>query len=153
MGKKLSGDGQSVQSPVTPDSLDPMDCSVHHQLPELARLMSIQAGDAFGPSHPLSSPFPPGFSHSSIRVFLNESLLHIRWPKNWSFSVSISPSNEYLGLISFRMDQFDHVVQRTLKSLLQHDSSKASVLHAQPSLQIEGDHFGLRRQFRSGKPL
>ena len=70
-----------------------------------------------------SSIFP------SIRVFSNESVLHIRWPKYWSFSFSISPSNEYSGLISFRMDWFDLlVVQGTLKSLLQHHSSKASVL-------------------------
>ena len=65
----------------------------------------------------------------SIRVFSNESVLHIRWPKYWSFSFSISPSNEYSGLISFRIDWFDlHVVQGTLKSLLQHHSSKASIL-------------------------
>ena len=65
----------------------------------------------------------------SIRVFLNESVLHIRWPKYWSFSFSISPSNEYSGLISFRMDWLDLLaVQGTLKSLLQHHSSKASIL-------------------------
>ena len=76
--------------------------------------------------HPLlllSSIFP------SIRVFSNESVLHIRWPKYWSFSFSISPSNEYLGLISFRIDWFDLLaLQGTLKSLLQHHSSKASIL-------------------------
>src|SRR5574338_364161 len=66
---------------------------------------------------------------ASIRVFSNESVLHIRWPKYWSFSFSISPSNEYLGLISFRMDRLDlPTVQGTLKSLLQHHSSKASIL-------------------------
>ena len=65
----------------------------------------------------------------SLRVFSSESVLHIRWPKYWSFSISISPSNEYSGLISFRMDWLDLlVVQRTLKSLLQHHSSKASIL-------------------------
>ena len=65
----------------------------------------------------------------SIRVFFNESVLHIRWPKYWSFSFSISPSNEHPGLISFRLDWFDLLaVQGTLKSLLQHHSSKASVL-------------------------
>ena len=65
----------------------------------------------------------------SIRVFSNESVLHICWPKYWSFSFSISPSNEYSGLISFRMDWLDFLaVQGTLKSLLQHDSSKASIL-------------------------
>ena len=64
----------------------------------------------------------------SIRVFSNESVLRIRWPKYWSFSFSISPSIEHSGLISFRMDWFDHAVQGTLKSFLQHHSSKASVL-------------------------
>ena len=72
----------------------------------------------------LLPPIPP-----SIRVFSNESTLHMRWPKYWSFSFSISPSNEYSGLISFRMDWFDlPAVQGTLKSLLQHHSSKASIL-------------------------
>ena len=65
----------------------------------------------------------------SIRIFSNDSVLHIRWPKYWNFSLSISPSNEYSGLISFRMDWFDLLaVQGTLKSLLQHHSSKASIL-------------------------
>ena len=84
--------------------------------------------------HPLLLPhsiFP------SIRVFSTESALPIRWPKYWSFSFNISPSNEYLGLISFRMDCFDLLaVQGTLKSLLQHHSSKASVLGPQPSLRL-----------------
>ena len=76
--------------------------------------------------HPLLHQ-PPIFP--SIRVFSSESVLHIRWPKYWSFSFSISPSNEYPGLISFRMDWFDLLaVQGTLKSLLQHHSSKASIL-------------------------
>ena len=76
--------------------------------------------------HPLLLP-PSIFP--SIRVFSNESFLHIRWPKYWSFSFSISPSNEYSGLISFRIDWFDLLaVQGTLKSLLQHHSSKASIL-------------------------
>ena len=75
--------------------------------------------------HPLLLP-PSLFA--SIRVFSNESILWIRWPKHWSFSISISPSNEYLGLISFRMDWLDLAVQGTLKSLLQHCSSKTSIL-------------------------
>ena len=76
--------------------------------------------------HPLLLP-PSLFP--SIRVFSNESTRHIRWPKNWNFSFSISPSNEYSGLISFRMDWLDPLaVQRTLKNLLQHYSSKASIL-------------------------
>ena len=84
--------------------------------------------DAIQPSHPLLSPSPPAFIFPSIRVFSNELALHIRWPKYWSFSFSISPSNEYSGLISFRIDWFDLlIVQGTLKSLLQHNSSKASI--------------------------
>ena len=83
--------------------------------------------------HPtISSSVAPSLLPSifpSIRVFFNESVLHIKWPKCWSFSFSISPSNEYSGLISFRTDSFDLLaVQETLKSLLQHHSSKASIL-------------------------
>ena len=82
-----------------------------------------------GPSHPLSFPPPPALNLSSIRVFSNESALCIRWPKYWNFSFKINPSNENSGLISFRMDWLDFLaVQRTLKSLLQHHSSKASIL-------------------------
>ena len=101
---------------------------VHYQLPELTQTHVHQVGDAIQPSHPLSSllllpPIPP-----SIRVFSNESTLRVRWPKYWSFSFSISPSNEHPGLISLRMDWLDLLaVKRTLKSLLQHHSSKASI--------------------------
>ena len=85
-----------------------------------------RVGDAIQPSHPLLLP-PSIFP--SIRVFSNESVLHIRWPKYWSFSFSISPSNEYSGLTSFRIDWLDLLaVQGTPKSLLQHHSSKASIL-------------------------
>ena len=110
---------------------DPMDCNtpgfpVHHQLLELTQTHVLWVGDAIQPSHPLLSSSPPAFS---IRVFSNESVFHIRWPKYWSFRFSISPSNEYSGLISFRMDWLDlPVLQGTLKSLLQHHSSKASIL-------------------------
>ena len=88
---------------------DPMDCSkpgfpVHHHLPELAQTHIHWVGDAIQPSHPLSSPSPPAFNLSSIRVFSSESVLHIRWQKYWSFSFSISPSNEHSGLISFGID-------------------------------------------------
>ena len=88
---------------------DPMDCStpdfpVHHQLSEIAQTYVHKVGSALQPSHPLSSLFPPAFNLSHIRVFSNESVLYIRWPKYWSFSFSISPFNEYSGLISFRMD-------------------------------------------------
>ena len=77
----------------------------------------------------------------SIRVFSNESVLHIRWPKYWSFSFSISPSNEHSGLISFRMDWLDLlVVQETLKSLLQHHSSKASILWCSAFFIVQLSH-------------
>ena len=113
---------------------DPIDCStpglpVHHQLLELAQTHVHWVGDAIQPSHPLSSSSPPAFSLSQHRVFSNESVLHIRWPQYWSFSFSISPPNEYSWLISFRIDWFDLLaVQGTLKSLLQHRSSKVSIL-------------------------
>ena len=90
------------------------------------KLMSIELVDAIQPSHPLSSLFP---IFPSIRVFSSESALCIRWPKYWSFSFSISPSSEYSGLISFRIDWVDLLAfQGPLKSLLQHHSSKASIL-------------------------
>ena len=108
---------------------DPMNHStpglpVHYQLLESTQTHVHGVGDAIQPSHPLSSPSPP-----SIRVFSNESVLRIRWPKYWSFNFNISPSNEHPRLISFRMDCLDlFVVQGTLKSLLQHHSSKPSLL-------------------------
>ena len=115
---------------------DPMNCSmpgltmpVHHQLQEFTQIHVHWVGDAIQPSHPLSSPSPRALNLSSIRGFSDESVPCIMWPKFWSFSFSISPSNEYSGLISFRMNWFDLLaVQRTLKSLLQHHSSKASIL-------------------------
>ena len=85
----------------------------------------------------LLPPIPP-----SIRVFSNESTLHMRWPKYWSFSFSISPSNEHPGLISFRMDWLDLLaVQGTLKSLLQHHSSKASILHCSAFFIVQFSHL------------
>ena len=103
---------------------------VHHQLPKLAQTYVHWVSDAIQPSHPLSSPSLPAFYLSQHQCLSHESVLHIRWPKNWSFSFSISPSNEYSGLISFRMDWLDlHEVQGTLKSLLQYHSSKALILH------------------------
>ena len=102
---------------------------VHHQLLELTQTHVHRVGDAMQQSHLLSSlllfpPIPP-----SIRVFSNESTLHMRWPKYWSFSFSISPSNEHPRLISVRKDWLDLLaVHGTLKSLLQHHSSKASIL-------------------------
>ena len=103
---------------------------VHHQLLELAQTHVHWISDAIQPSHLLSSPSPPAFNFPSIRVFSNESVLCIRWPKYWSFSFSISPSNEHSGLIFFRMDWLDlFAIQGILKSLLQHHGSEATILH------------------------
>ena len=112
---------------------DPMDGSlpglpVHWQLSEFTQTHVHWVGDAIQPPHPLSSLLLPS-TFPSIRVFSNESVLHIRWSKYWSFSFIISPSNEHTGLITFRMDWLDlHAVQGTLKSLLQNHSSKVSIL-------------------------
>ena len=102
---------------------------VLHHFPELAQAHVHRVGDATQPSHPLLPLLLLPSIFPSIRVFSNESALPIRWPEYWSFSFSISPSNEYSGLISFRMDWFDLLaVQGTLTSLLKHHSSKASIL-------------------------
>ena len=125
---------------------DPMDCStlgfpVHHQLRELTQTHVYQVGDAIQASHPLSSPSPPALNLSQNQGLSNESVLRIRWVKYWSFSFSISPSNEYSGLISFRMDWLDlHAVQGTLKSLLQHHSSKASILQCSAFFIVQLSH-------------
>ena len=111
-----------------------MDCStsglpVHHQILELAQTHIHRVGDAIQPSHPLSSPSLPAFNLSHHHGLFQWVSSCIRWPKYWSFSFSISPSNEHPGLISFRMDLLDLLaVQGTLKSLLQYHSSKASIL-------------------------
>ena len=119
-----------------------MDCStsgfpIHHQLPEFTQTHVHQVSDAFQPPHPLSSPFPPDFNLPQHQGLPNESVLHIRWPKYWSFNFSISPSNEYSQLISFRIDWFDFLAaQGTLKSLLQPTPHRQRhrFFSAQPSL-------------------
>ena len=130
-----------------PTLWDPMDCStpgfpVLHHLLEFAQIHVHWVSDAIQPSHlifchPLLLPsiFP------SIRVFSNESVLRIRWQKYWNFSFSISPSNEYSGLISFRIDWLDLLaVQGTLKSLLQYHNSKASILQCSTSFKVQLSH-------------
>ena len=125
---------------------DPMNCStpglpVHHQLLEFAQTHVHPVSDAIQPSHPLSSPSPPAFSLSSIRVFSNESVLCIWWTMYWSFSFSMSPFNEYSGLIFFGMDWLDFLaVQGTLKSLLQQHSSKASILLCSAFFRVQLSH-------------
>ena len=95
--------------------------------------------DAIQPAH--RQPSPPSSTFPRIRVFSNESVLCIRWPKYWSFSCNISPSNEYSGLISFRMDGLDFlVVQGTLKSLFQYHSSKASILRHSAFFIVQLSH-------------
>ena len=114
---------------------------VHHQLPEFTQAHVHRVSDAIQPSHPLSSPLllPP--VPPSIRVLSNESTLRMRWPKYWSFSFSIFPSKEIPGLISFRMDWLDLLaVQGTLKSLLQHHSSNASILRCSAFFISIHDH-------------
>ena len=113
---------------------------VHHQLPEFTQTHVHRVRDAI--SHLicrpllLLPPIPP-----SIRVFSNESTLHMRWPKYWSFSFTISPSKEHPGLISFKMDWLDLLaVQGTLKSLLQHHSSKASILRRSAFFTVQLSH-------------
>ena len=100
---------------------------VRHQLPEFTQTHDHWVGDAIQPSHPLSCP-SPAFHLSQCRVFSNESVLRIGWPKYCSFCFSISPSNEYSGLISFRMDCLISLQSKGILSLLQHYSPKASIL-------------------------
>ena len=102
---------------------------------------TLGVGDVIQPSYPLSSPSPPASIFPSIKVVSNESALRIRWPKYWSCSFKISPSNEHPGLISFRMDWLDLLaVQGTLKSLFQHHSSKASILQHSAFFMVQLSH-------------
>ena len=124
----------------------PMDCSkpgffVHHQLLELIQTHVHRVSDAIQPSHPLSPPSPPTFNLSQHQgPFQWVSSSH-QWPKYWSFSFSISPSNEYSGLIFFRMDWLDFLaIQETLRSLLQYHSSKASILQHSAFIIIQLSH-------------
>ena len=121
-----------------------MDCStpgfpILHCLPEFVQTHVRWACDATQPSRPLSSPLSSRLQFSSIRVFSNESVLCIRWPKYWSFSISLA--NEYSGLISFRIDWFDLLaVQGMLKSLLQHHRWKASILWPSAFFMVQLSH-------------
>ena len=150
-----------------PTLCDPMNCStpglpVHHQLPEFTQthvLELVMPSSHLIRCRPLLllPPIPP-----SIRVFSNESTLHMRWPKYWGFSFSISPSNEHPGLVSFRMDWLDLLAgQGTLKSLLQHHSSKASILWCSAFFTVQlsypymttGKTIALSRQTFVGKVM
>ena len=117
---------------VTPWNRSTPGLPVHHQLPEFTQNHVHRVGDAIQPSHPLSP---------SIRVFSNKSNLRKRWPKYWSFSFRIIPSKEHPGLISFRMDWLDLLaLQGTLKSLLQHHSSKALTLWCSAFFTVQLSH-------------
>ena len=113
---------------------------VHHQLLESTQTHVHWVGDAIQPSHPLSSPSLPALNLSQHEGLSNESALHIRWPNYWSFSFNISPSNKHPGLISFKMDRLDLTVQGTLKSLLRHHSSKASILWCSACFIVQLSH-------------
>ena len=122
-----------------------MDCStpgfpVLHHLLKLAQT-HVHVSDAFQTSHPLSSPSSSAFNLSQHQGLFKESALCISWPNYWSFSFSISPSNEYPRMISFRIDWLDILaVQGTLKSLLQHHSSKASILWCSAFFMVQLSH-------------
>ena len=130
-----------------PALCDPMNHStpglpVYHQLLEPTQTHAHWVGDAIQPTEPLRLLLLPPSIFPSIRAFSKESVLHIRWPKYWSFSFSISPYNEYSELISLRNNWFDLLaVQGTLKSLLQHQSSKASVLWHSAFFMIQLSHL------------
>ena len=114
---------------------------VHHQLPELAQVHVHWVGDAIQPSHPLSSHSLPTCNLSQHQGLLHKSVLHIMWPKYWSYSFCISHSNEYSGLISFRIDWLDlFAVQETFKSLLQHHNSKALILWGSAFFIVQLSH-------------
>ena len=130
-----------------PTTCNPKDFSLpafpaHHQLLEIAQTHVHLVGHSIQPSHSLLSPSPPAFSlfqHQGLFLWVAPL---IRWSKYLSFSFSISPSNEYSGLISFRIDLFELlVVQRTLKNLLQHHSSKASVLQCSAYFMVQLPHL------------
>ena len=127
---QFSSVAQSCLTLWDPINLSTPGLPVHHQLPEFTQTHVHRVRDAIQPSYPLSSPSPPAFNlaqHQDLFQWVSSS--H-QVAKVWSFSFSISPSSEYSGLISFRIDWLDLLaVQGTLKSLLQHHSSKASILH------------------------
>ena len=129
---------QSRHSIISDSFLTSLSIIISQSLLKLRSIRLVMPSNHLILCHPLLLP-PSIFP--SIRVFANESVLHIRWPKDWSFSFCISPSNEHPGLISFRMDWLDPLaVQGTLKSLLQHHSSKASILRCSAFLTVQLSH-------------
>ena len=143
MGRNQDSVHFSTVTQSCPNLCDPKDLSrsglpVHHQLPEPTQTHVQWVSDAIQPSYPPLSPSPPALNLSQHQ---DDSVLCIRWPKYWSFSFSISPSNEYSGLISFRVDWLDLLeVQGTLKSLLQYHSSKAPILQCSAFVIVQLSH-------------
>ena len=149
MKKRVSMDYRVQFNSVTqlcPTLCDPMNCSmpglpVHHQLPEFTQTYVHRVSDAIQPSHPLSSPSPPAPSPSQRQGLFQWVSSSHEVENYWSFSFSISPSNEHPGLISFRMDWLELLaVQGTLKNLLQHHSSKASILQCSAFFTVQLSH-------------
>ena len=145
--RRLSSVQFSSVAQSCPTLFDPMDCNmlglpVCHQLPESIQTHVHWVDDAIQPSPPLSSPSPPALNLSQHQGLSKwKSALRMRWPKYWSFSFNISPSNEHPGLISLRMDWLDLLaVQGTLKSLLQHHTSKASILQHSTFFIVQLSH-------------
>ena len=138
-----------------------MDCStpglpVHHQLPEQTQMHVHWVGDAIQPTHLLSSPSPPAFNLSHQSFFSNGSVLCIRWPKHWSSSFSISPSSEYSGLISFRMDWLDACSPRDSQEFSptpQFKSISSSVLNFLYGPTLTSIHDYWKNQFWLDRPL
>ena len=131
---------------------------VHHQLPDFTQTHVHRVGDAIQPSHPLLSPSPPAPNPSQHHVFSNKSTLPMRWPKYWSFNLSISPSNEHSGLVSFKMDWLDLLAPKESSPTPQFksiSSSALSFLHS-PTLTSIHDHWktiALTRRIFVGKVI
>ena len=138
---QFSSVAQSCPTPCDPMNRSTPGLPVHHQLPELTQTHVHRVSDAIQPFHPLSFPSPPTFNLSQHQGLFSKSVLSIRWLNYWGCSFSISPSNEYSGLTSFRMDWLDLLaVQGTLKTLLQHHSSKASILQCSAFFIVQLPH-------------
>ena len=138
---QFSSGAQSCVTLCDPMSFSTLGLPVQHHLLKPTQTHVHWVGDAIQPSHPLPSHSPPALDLSCIRVFSNESALCMRWPKYWSFSFNISPSKGHPGLISFKMDWLGLLaVQGTLKSLLQHHSSKAWILRHSAFFIVQLSH-------------
>ena len=137
---QFSSVAQSCLTPCDPMNHSTPGLPAHHQLPEFTQTYVHKVGDAIQPSHPRSAPSPPAPNPSQHQSLSNELTLCMRWTKYWSFSFNISPSNEHSGQI-FRMNQFDVLaVQETLKSCLQHYSSKASIFQHSAFFIVQLSH-------------